>query len=116
MSSTQHTKKQIVPGAGNGLFTTVAVREGQEIFFVDHPLAYALDAPRLQDTCSNCLRKATDDGDISTPEVKLRRCMGCKVAKYCGEVGILQVFSFNPCASEILHKWERSWRSHFGAC
>lgn len=87
MYSAQRTKKQTVPGAGNGLFTTVAVGEGQEIFFLDHPLAYALDARRLQDTCANCLRKATEDGDFSTPEVKLRRCMGCKVVKYCGEVG-----------------------------
>ena len=73
--------------AGDGLFATDAVQAGSEIFSVEHPLAYVLDSPHIQDTCASCLRTSTSHDEINIAVVKLKRCMGCKTARYCGEVG-----------------------------
>ena len=70
------------------------------MFRIDRPLALALDAPRLRETCGQCLQWTSTDstgledggGGIFTPVgadiKKLRDCMGCKVVRYCGKVSL----------------------------
>ncbi len=73
------------PTSGNSLFTTVSIEAGAEIFRVDRPLAYVLDSPNLQTTCANCLKKPSVD-ETYIAEESLKRCMGCKIVKYCSTV------------------------------
>lgn len=87
MSIDHHIERKPAGDAGDGLFATDTIPAGKEIFSVEQPLAYVLDTPHLLDTCVHCLRKATKNDDSRTMEVKLKRCMGCKVVRYCGEVG-----------------------------
>lgn len=86
MSFAYHVERRPVLGAGDGLFTTDAVRPGKEIFSVENPMAYVLDSSHLQDTCANCLGGAARHDEIDTMKLRLKRCKGCRVVRYCGEV------------------------------
>lgn len=84
---------------GSGIFATKSFSLGDTIVTVNAPMIVALDKDRLTDTCYQCFRQAGDippeahlgfppDGseDKNVGEVKLNRCAGCKVVRYCGKV------------------------------
>lgn len=75
-----------VANAGNGLFSTANIAAGTEILNVNRPLAYALDSPNLQSKCANCFRDPSEDLEANWGGEELKRCMGCKVVKYCDTV------------------------------
>ncbi len=86
MDFSQHVITRVVADAGTGLFPTVNIAAGTEILHIDRPLAYVLDSPNLQTRCANCLRSPSFDDETDKPGENLKRCMGCKVVKYCGTV------------------------------
>ncbi len=91
-----HISAQQTPDAGKCLFTSKDIAGGDLVFRIDQPLALALDAPRLRDTCEGCLQWMNDgstgvgggdeDGEGGQEIKKLRDCMGCRVVRYCGKV------------------------------
>lgn len=78
---------------GKGLFARCDIGFDKSIASVLHPLTEALDTDRLNDTCYYCLRSPTslisgsDPTGMLAPET-MKRCSGCKVVKYCNEVGV----------------------------
>ena len=97
-----HISPQEIPNAGRCLVTSKDIGPGELVFQIRRPLALALDAPRLRETCEGCLQwvdgghmgiKEGDYGDVATPSgravedtKRLKDCMGCKVVRYCGKV------------------------------
>ena len=78
--------------AGNGLFSKVQIGLTDEIYHVEAPFVTSLDTARLKDTCYNCMlffkgARAVGRDERETDKT-LRGCSGCKVAKYCGLVGV----------------------------
>ena len=97
-----HIQPRSTSGAGTGLFTDHSIAAGAEIIRIDQPLVAVLDSPHLQNTCANCFLQlpssaddaagnrviALRDGDSNEREKRrLRSCLGCKVVRYCSQVG-----------------------------
>lgn len=81
--------------AGNGLFATRQIKLNNPVLSVDQPFMFALDTPRLKDTCYGCYvsldKSARLKYDDRAKVKTLRACTGCRVARYCDKV----------CASQI---------------
>jgi hypothetical protein len=70
------------PIAGNGLFATKKIVPGDLVLSISRPAVAALDAARLEDTCTNCFTWDKDSGE------KIKKCLGCRVVGYCSKVGV----------------------------
>ena len=83
--------------AGNGLFASKDIPAGDLILRVNRPLVTVSDSPHLNDTCSNCCiwvpqGQAAAVGN-GKEKVTLKACTGCKIVRYCGKVGGVEI----PC-------------------
>lgn len=77
------------PGAGTGLFASLKLDCGTDIFTSPLSFVAVLDTPRLEDTCSNCFGKKVYNRQVSPHKddnPQLKACLGCKVVKYCDKV------------------------------
>ncbi|TKX23828.1 SET domain-containing protein 6 [Elsinoe australis] len=68
--------------AGNGLFATKNIDEGECVVELKRPFIAVLDIPNIDTTCAQCLRSVTDAEDMD-PAPDLNYCSGCRRAKYC---------------------------------
>ena len=86
--------------AGKGLFSTRKIRPGQVIFSLPRPLVTSLDTPAFEFACEWCFHGNgeaavgqvpldTQANRMDNVEVKLLRCTGCRLVKYCSKVGEL---------------------------
>ena len=80
-----HTYPLPLPSTGTGLFASQDIAPGDLIICIARPLLAVPDSPHFTDTCSNCLVCVTENEEEE--EVKLRKCGGCGVVRFCGEVG-----------------------------
>ena len=111
-----HISIQETSNAGRCLITSKDIGPGELVFQIRRPLALALDAPRLRETCEGCLqwvndghigiREDNDDdgkGTLSERAIedtrRLKDCMGCKVVRYCGKVSVFFFFFFGGSQS-----------------
>ena len=95
MNSHSKTYTQKTVNAGTGVFAAIDIPPGELTIHVARPLVSALDSPHLKDTCYNCYLwvpegQIDEEGeDGGTGDVRLKACTGCRVAKYCGKVGLV---------------------------
>lgn len=91
-----------IAGAKNGLFSTSAIGEGEEIFRSD-PLVTCVDDGRHATVCDYCFSYSQSSilpsGQFrETLEVMepFKKCDGCKVCHYCSRVGWLIPKGLSP--------------------
>ena len=78
-----------VPLAGAGLSASQDISPGDLVIRIREPLLAVPDSPRLVDTCSNCfVCVSEEEGEEEGEQVKLKKCGGCGVVRFCGEVGL----------------------------
>ena len=73
-------------GRGNGLVAARTISPRDQVLFVRRPLMIALDTARVQDTCYQCLRCASDHTNLvrtASDIFDLKACTGCKSVKFC---------------------------------
>ncbi|KAK2759101.1 hypothetical protein FQN54_003200 [Arachnomyces sp. PD_36] len=86
------------PDRGHGLFTRMRIGLGEDVFQIRKPTVAVLDTARLEDTCAHCFGEGT--AYASTEEkVKLKRCTGCQMVRYCDRTCQSKSWSF-------AHKYE----------
>lgn len=97
------------PVAGNGLFAKRAIDAGEQIIVKSHPLISVLDLAQEGQACANCFRPSQELGQILSqglPENglavdKVNACTGCKKAKYCGKVCLIDRLLCQLCRNDI---------------
>ena len=75
--------------AGNGLFAKRDIRPGELVMRVERPMGCVLDSPQLARVCEWCLIGG-DEGMVES--VQLKKCGGCGVVRFCGEVSWRHLF------------------------
>ena len=69
----------------SGLFAAKDIAAGDLIIRLGRPLLAVLDSPHFTDTCSNCFVYVSENED-EEEVVKLNKCGGCGVVRFCGKV------------------------------
>jgi hypothetical protein len=91
-------RKSTLPGAGSGLFTTVDLKPGQQIY-TSTPLVAVVNSGLEKAVCDNCYRtrvghlpRIAEDGtlcfDAEREEAPYIPCPTCHICYYCDEVRV----------------------------
>ncbi|MCJ1249215.1 hypothetical protein MMC30_006438 [Trapelia coarctata] len=72
--------------AGTGLFAARDFEAGELVLRLEREVVSVLDSGRFGVACERCFL-TEEDGEEDDVEVKLKKCGGCGVVKFCGEVG-----------------------------
>ena len=75
-------------GEQSGLFAGKDIGAGELIIRLARPLLAVLDSPHFNDTCLNCFI-CTSENEDEEEQVKLSKCRGCGVVRFCGKVSRL---------------------------
>jgi len=78
------------PGRGNGTFSSQNIKAKSQLMYVTKPLMAALEIAKLPTNCYFCFRSSGEAGMLSASPnhgQKLKTCSGCKVVKFCDQVG-----------------------------
>ena len=81
---------------GTGLFASTKVQACEDVIFSKSPFVAVVETPQLGDTCSGCFGRRQlleEAGGENHHGVELKRCVGCRVVKYCDKVYIYMIFS-----------------------
>lgn len=92
--------------SGKGLFGTRDIGPSEVIFKLSRPLVTSLDTPALDYTCEWCFEGTGEaalgqspvdqegHSGFTTREIKLSRCTGCRLVKYCSKVCFMAPIPF----------------------
>lgn len=70
--------------AGTGLFAARDLGTGELVLRLEREVVSVLDSARLAVACEKCF---LTEGDVDdNVEVKLKKCGGCGIVRFCGEV------------------------------
>ncbi|KAJ0421162.1 hypothetical protein BJY00DRAFT_312345 [Aspergillus carlsbadensis] len=93
-----------IPGARDGLFTTSAINEGEEIFRSD-PLVNCVDDPVRKSVCDYCFHSSEspimqsgrfrEASDVVAP---FKMCAKCKVCYYCSRAKAWKRYHRHECS------------------
>lgn len=92
LDGTQVYPKNAGP-AGTGLFASRDFVRGELVFRVERPLGCVLDTPLLENLCEWCLRGKNVVRMGVYEETQVKKCGGCGVLRFCGEVSGSDVLS-----------------------
>jgi len=79
------------PIAGNGLFATSTIGEGELIVHRPEILVSLIGVPHQEKICSHCYRRSVasdDDMSLQATKVTLMTCTACKKMRYCSKVNL----------------------------
>jgi len=103
--------------AGTGLFAARDLETGELVLRLEREVVSVLDSARLAVACERCFLTEEDVDD--NVEVKLKKCGGCGVVRFCSEVGCLiclkrtRSLDSTPFLKELLYD-SRLWADvHF---
>jgi hypothetical protein len=89
MSAVNHTYSAVTDAAGTGLFASKDFEAGELILRLGaEEWISMLDLGHRDRACENCLSSLDDPEDEDAEEIKLMKCSGCGIVRYCGQVRI----------------------------
>lgn len=78
MADFNHTEVKKTPdGRGNGLFSKIQAKPGDELVRINSPLVAIPDSEALATVCYQCF--------LDSSVVDLKKCTGCNIASYCSK-------------------------------
>jgi len=84
-SDVSHAYISPAGSAGTGLFAARDFEAGEVVLRLENEAVSVLDSGRFGVACERCFLTEEDAED--DVEVKLKKCGGCGVVRFCGEVG-----------------------------